>query len=405
MTAPQSAGGGENSRTWIGKLTLTDFRNYRSATLSPRPDPAVLFGANGAGKTNCLEAISLLTAGRGLRSLPFSELARNGRDSWAVAAKVFAGAEQIEIGTGVQAPPGGVLGTRTPRIVKIDGAIAKGSGALSRIRMLWLTPAMDSLFTGPASERRRFIDRLALSLDPAYASAAATFDRAMRQRNKALEDLGPPRLLDGIEAQMAQAAAQIAAIRLSAVEGLAAEIASGRERTPASAFPWAALSLRGHLEAQAASATQAEMRQSYAGLLARNRERDRAAARTLIGPHRSDLEVTHGPKGMPAKMCSTGEQKALLVGLALAQAGLVKKVSGGIAPLILLDEIAAHLDETRRAALFSAIASLDAQVWMTGTDSAIFVPLRDATAVQFFRVSDGTFTLMNGAESGSNPQI
>ena len=255
MTSTQGTGGGSDNRTWIGKLTLTDFRNYRSATLMPTPAPAVLFGANGAGKTNCLEAISLLTAGRGLRSLPFSELARNsGAGGWAVAARVFAGGGEIEIGTGVQAPPGGVLGSRTPRVVKIDGAMAKGSGALARIRMVWLTPAMDGLFTGAASERRRFIDRLALSLDPAYASAAATFDRAMRQRNKALEDMSPPRLLDGIEVQMAEAAAKMAAMRHRAIKALAAEIAAERARVPDSAFPWAELSLVGHLEAQMAPA-------------------------------------------------------------------------------------------------------------------------------------------------------
>ncbi len=406
MTSTQGAGCADTGRTWIGKLTLTDFRNYRSATLISTPAPAVLFGANGAGKTNCLEAISLLTAGRGLRSLPFSELARKGgAGGWAVAARVHAGAEEIEIGTGVQVPPGGVLGVRTPRVVRIGGAPAKGSGALARVRMVWLTPAMDSLFTGAASERRRFIDRLALSLDPAYASAAATFDRAMRQRNKALEDMSPPRLLDGIEVQMAEAAAVMAVIRHRAIRALAAEIEAERASAPNSAFPWAALSLQGQLEAQAGSTPLEEMRRSYANLLAHSRERDQAAGRTLAGPHRSDLEVMHGPKGMPAKMCSTGEQKALLVGLALAQARLVKEVSGGIAPLILLDEIAAHLDEERRAALFSSIASLDAQVWMTGTDSAMFSPLKDATAVQFFRVSEGTFRPMNGAESGSNSYI
>jgi DNA replication and repair protein RecF len=397
---------GADNRTWIGKLTLTDFRNYRSATLMPTPAPAVLFGANGAGKTNCLEAISLLTAGRGLRSLPFSELARNGgAGGWAVAARVFAGGGDIEIGTGVQVPPGGVLGSRTPRVVKIDGAVAKGSGALARVRTVWLTPAMDGLFTGAASERRRFIDRLALSLDPAYAGAAATFDRAMRQRNKALEDISPPRLLDGIEVQMAEAAAEMAAMRHRAINALVAEIAAERARVPDSAFPWAELSLVGHLEAQAGSASVAEMADSYAYSLASSRERDSAAGRTLAGPHRSDLEVKHGPKAMPAKMCSTGEQKSLLVGLALAQARLVKEVAGGIAPLILLDEIAAHLDEDRRAALFASIASLNAQVWMTGTDSAMFVPLRDATEVQFFRVSEGAFTPMNGVESGSNPHM
>jgi DNA replication and repair protein RecF len=449
MTSPQSAGSGAASRTWIGKLTLTDFRNYRSATLVSTPAPAVLFGANGAGKTNCLEAISLLTAGRGLRSLPFSELARSGgAGGWAVAAKVHAGAEEIEIGTGVQVPPGGVLGARTPRVVRIGGTPAKSSGALARVRMVWLTPAMDSLFTGAASERRRFIDRLALSLDPAYAGAAATFDRAMRQRNKALEDMSPAKLLDGIEMQMAEAAAAIATMRHRAIAALAAEIEAERARVPDSAFPWAGLSLQGHLEAQTAlemektdaqpgerpfhssplpegrgrqvavssgvpsplgeragvrgDSAKTTVEASYLELLARSRGRDREAGRTLVGPHRSDLEAMHGPKAMPAKMCSTGEQKALLVGLALAQSRLVKQVSGGIAPLILLDEIAAHLDEDRRGALFSSIASLDAQVWMTGTDSDMFAPLRDATAVQFFRVSDGTFTLMDGAESGSN---
>jgi DNA replication and repair protein RecF len=403
MTPATPAPTGED-RTWIAKLTLTDFRNYRAATLVASPAPAVLFGQNGAGKTNCLEAISLLTAGRGLRSLPFSELARGGgAGGWAAAAKVFVGPEEIEIGTGVQTPLDGVLSARAPRVVRINGAPAKSSGALARIRMVWLTPAMDSLFTGAASERRRFIDRLALSLDPAYGGAAATFDRAMRQRNKALEDESPPRLLDGIEAQMAEAAAEIAAIRCRAVETLGAEISAERERAPDSAFPWAVLSLQGHLEAQAAATPQEEMQEAYARLLARSRDRDQAAGRTLIGPHRSDLEVAHGPKAMSAKMCSTGEQKALLVGLALAQARLVKQAQGGTAPLILLDEIAAHLDEDRRAALFASIASLNAQVWMTGTDAIMFAPLKDFTAVQYFRVSDGGFSPTDGAETVTNP--
>jgi DNA replication and repair protein RecF len=392
----------DESRIWISKLTLTDFRNYRSAVLAPTPAPVVLAGANGAGKTNCLEAISLLTAGRGLRSLPFSELARSGgAGGWAVAASVIAGSEEIQIGTGVQLPPGGVLGARSPRIVKIDGSAAKGSGALARIRIVWLTPAMDSLFTGPASERRRFLDRLALSLDPAYAGAAAAFDRAMRQRNKALEVLSPPHLLDGIEAQMADAAIEIAALRVNGIESMTSEIARERDRSPDTAFPWAGLTLTGHLESQIAETPPSEIRDAYAHLLGRSRDRDRTAGRTLSGPHRSELEVIHGPKNMPAKMCSTGEQKALLIGLVLAQARLVKTVSGGIAPLILLDEIAAHLDISRRLALFSSIASLSAQVWMTGTDLAAFEPLRDLSGAQFFVVSDGTFNPENDAESGS----
>ncbi len=391
-----------SSRIWIGKLTLTDFRNYRAATITAGPGPVVLAGPNGAGKTNCLEAISLLTAGRGLRSLPFADLARSGGSGgWAIAARVAIADDEIEIGTGVQLPPDGVLSARAARIVKIDQALAKGSGALARVRMLWLTPAMDGLFTGPASERRRFLDRLVLSLDPAYASAAATFDRAMRQRNKALEFFSPAQLLSAIEAQMAAAAVSIAAARKRAVESLASEIVEEREREPDSVFPWADLALEGHLEGQAGALTAGEMCDAYRNLLAQARDRDRAAGRTLTGPHRSDLEVAHGPKGIAAKMCSTGEQKALLIGLVLAQARLIKKTSGGIAPLILLDEIAAHLDLGRRLALFSSIASLNAQVWMTGTDADIFTPLKNVTETQLFLVSNGAIMPANDAESAS----
>jgi DNA replication and repair protein RecF len=391
-----------STRIWIGKLTLTDFRNYRAAALLAAPNPVVLTGSNGAGKTNCLEAISLLTAGRGLRSLPFSELARSGGSGgWAVAAQMFIGEKETLIGTGIQLPLDGVLSARAPRTVKIDQAVAKGSGALAHVRILWLTPAMDSLFTGPASERRRFVDRLAVSLDPGYAGAASAFDRAMRQRNKALEGFTPPRLLDAIEAQMADAAVSVAAGRHRAIQSLASEIIDERDRTPGSVFPWAGLSLTGHLENQIGSANENEIRSSYERVLAESRERDRAAGRTLTGPHRSDIEVVHGPNVMPAKMCSTGEQKALLVGLVLAQARLIKGAADGLAPLILLDEIAAHLDRGRRVALFSSIASLNAQVWMTGTDADTFAPLREVSAAQFFLVSNGAFVPGNDAESSS----
>ncbi len=390
----------KSSRIWIGKLTLTDFRNYRAATMAVQPGSVVLVGPNGAGKTNCIEAVSLLTAGRGLRSLPFSELARSGgAGGWAIAARVSISGEDIEIGTGVQPSPGGVVSARAARIVKIDHDIAKGSGALASVRMLWLTPAMDGLFTGPASDRRRFLDRLVLSLDPSYASAAAIFDRAMRQRNKALESMSPPQLLTAIEAQMADAGVSMAAARRRATESLAGEIMEECERDPDSVFPWAGLTLQGHLEGQVGDMDEGEMIDAYRQLLSRARDRDRAAGRTLTGPHRSDLEVTHGPKNTPAKMCSTGEQKALLIGLVLAHARLIKKTSGGISPLILLDEIAAHLDLGRRLALFSSIASLNAQVWMTGTDADIFSPLQNVTETQLFLVSNGAIVPANDAES------
>ncbi len=368
--------------------------------MSPRAGAVVLTGANGAGKTNCLEAVSLLTAGRGLRSLPFAELARaGGSGGWAIAARVSAAGEEIEIGTGVQPSADGVVSARAARIVKIDHAIAKGSGTLARIRMLWLTPAMDGLFTGPASERRRFLDRLALSIDPAYADAAAVFDRAMRQRNKALETFSPAQLLDGIEAQMAEAAVGMAAARARAVQRLAAEIAAERERDPDSLFPWASLALQGHLEGEIGTADEASLTDAYRRLLAQARDRDRAAGRTLTGPHRSDLDVVHGPKQTPAKMCSTGEQKALLIGLVLAQAQLVKRICDSVAPVVLLDEIAAHLDFGRRLALFSRLAGLNAQVWMTGTDEDIFTPLKNVTETQLFLVSNGAIMPANDAKS------
>ena len=370
--------------------------------MTVRPGPVVLVGPNGAGKTNCLEAVSLLTAGRGLRSLPFADLARSGGSGgWAIAAHVSIAGEDLEIGTGVQSSPDGIVSARAARIVKIDHAIAKGSGALAPVRMLWLTPAMDGLFTGPASDRRRFLDRLVLSLEPSYASAAAIFDRAMRQRNKALESLSPPQLLNAIDAQMADAAVSIAAARRRATESLADEIQEERERDPNSVFPWAGLTLQGHLEGQVGATDEGTMSDAYRRLLANTRDRDRAAGRTLTGPHRSDLEVTHGPKSTPAKMCSTGEQKALLIGLVLAHARLIKKTSGDISPLILLDEIAAHLDLGRRLALFSSIASLNAQVWMTGTDADIFLPLRNVIETQFFHVSNGAIVPANDAEAAS----
>ncbi|WKW50918.1 DNA replication/repair protein RecF [Rhodomicrobium lacus] len=386
-------------RIAIAKLTLTDFRNYRAATLLTGAGPVVLAGANGAGKTNCLEAVSLLTAGRGLRSLPFPELARSGGSGgWAVAAELGVAGEDMHIGTGIQLPPDGMLTARAARTVKIDHALAKGSGALARIRMLWLTPSMDGLFTGPAADRRRFLDRLVLSLDPGYAAAAAAFERAMRQRNKALEEFDSPPMLTAIEAQMAEAAVAMAVARARAVSALSAEIEAERARDPDSLFPWAALSLVGTLEEQAGALSEDAMREGYVRSLAHGRDRDRAAGRTLAGPHRSDLDVTHGPKAMPARMCSTGEQKALLVGLVLAQARLIKRAAAGIAPLILLDEIAAHLDIGRREALFSSIVALNAQVWMTGTDLATFTPLRSAIETQLFVVSNGSIMPANDAE-------
>ena len=229
----------------------------------------------------------------------------------------------------------------------------------------------------------------------------ARLPSSIGQRNKALESLSPPQLLNAIEAQMAQAAASIATARRRATESLAGEILEERDRDPDSVFPWARLTLQGHLEGQAVAMDEGDMSDAYRQLLASMRDRDRAAGRTLIGPHRSDIEVIHGPKSAPAKICSTGEQKALLIGLVLAHSRLIKKTSDGMSPLILLDEIAAHLDVGRRLALFSSIASLNAQVWMTGTDADIFLPLGNVIETQFFCVSNGAIVLANDAESAS----
>jgi DNA replication and repair protein RecF len=309
------------------------------------------------------------------------------------------GNRDLTAGTGIQPSAAAASSSRATRIVKIDDRIVKGSGALADIRILWLTPSMDSLFTGAASERRRFLDRLALSLDPTYARHAAVFDRAMRQRNRALETFSASALLDALDQQMASAALAMAVARNRAVRNLSLEIDAARQRAPDSVFPWAGISLRGTLEEQCAAGDEEETLENYLKLLAQGRERDRVAGRTLVGPHRSDLDVVHGPKSLPAKVCSTGEQKALLVGLVIAQARLVKAKTGGLAPLVLLDEIAAHLDPERRLALFSSLASLNAQVWMTGTDLDTFRPLQEWVPAQLFLVSNGTFTPQSDAES------
>lgn len=377
-------------RLWLARLGLMDFRNYASASLHLGPESVILNGSNGAGKTNILEAVSLLAPGRGLRGANFAELARlDASSGWSVSARASIDGAEIVLGTGQIAPPGNPapLG----RMVRIDGAPASGSGALGDyIQVLWLTPAMDGLFTGPASERRRFLDRMVASFDQAHRTRLNQFERAMRQRNRLLE-MGErsERFFAAIEAQMAETGTAIAAARVEALDRMASVIAAGRQGRE-SAFPWAELALEGWLEALVRQAAALDAEDAYILRLAEARERDRAAGRTLEGPHRADLRVAHGPKQMPGHLCSTGEQKALLIGLILAHARAVKDARGGLAPLLLLDEIAAHLDLARRAALFAEIELLGAQAWMTGTDPEIFAPLEGSA--QFFTVASGVTT-------------
>jgi DNA replication and repair protein RecF len=378
---------------WLARLALTDYRNYGQATLPLGPQSVILSGSNGSGKTNILEAVSMLGTGRGIRGAAYADLARlNGPGGWTVSARLMRGGGEIAIGTGQLPPAQG--GSASGRVVRIDGETSNGSGALGDyLHLLWLTPAMDGLFTGPGADRRRFLDRMVASFDGAHRTRINHFERAMRQRNRLFE-IGErsDRYFAAVESQMAETGTAIAAARVEAVDRLAGVIQAGRTREE-SPFPWADLALEGWLESAVRGNAAVEIEDAYAARLAEGRERDRGAGRTLEGPHRADLLVRHGPKDMPGHLCSTGEQKALLIGLILAHAHGLKDYREGLAPLLLLDEIAAHLDQLRREALFAAIETLGAQAWMTGTDEQVFAPLRETA--QFFTVANGSIARNN----------
>jgi DNA replication and repair protein RecF len=383
------ADSGSAAMLWVERLTLTNFRNYAHLALEAGPEPQVLIGANGAGKTNLIEAVSMLAPGRGLRRADFSELARGSGDgSWAVSAHAHTQLGPVDIGTGLVPE----AGERQGRIVRINGAPAGGSGALGEyVELVWVTPAMDGLFAGPASERRRFLDRLILCFDAGYRTRVSRFERAMQQRNRLLADgVRDGARFEGLEQVMAETGVAIAAARAEAVAALASIAAERSLRDPSSPFPSAALAIEGTLEADLERLAAIEVEEGYAENLREHRERDRAAGRTLEGPHRSDLLVAHAPKATPARLCSSGEQKALLLGLVLAHAELVARRRDGAAPILLLDEVTAHLDEARRGALFDEILRLGAQAWMTGTEPEAFAPL--LKAARFWRVEDGALT-------------
>ncbi len=349
----------------ISRLRLTAFRNYASAALDLDHRHLVLTGSNGAGKTNLLEAISVLSPGRGLRGASFDTLQSQGTDiGWAVAASIETDDGPVDIGTGAQ-PDGG-------RRVRINGANARSIEAMSDyLRVLWLTPAMDGLFSGPAGERRRFLDRLVTTLIPSHSATVSDFEKAMRQRNRLLEDNGDPAWLSAVEAQMAELGASIHLNRTDSLHHLQALIAESLEDGN---FPAAQLALTPLFEDDEEPGVSAQLEARLAQLWQNARGLDRAAGRTTSGPHRVDLEVVHAQKGMPAALGSTGEQKALLIGLILAHARLVR-LRTGIVPFLLLDEIAAHLDPDRRRALFEALDGLGTQCFLTGTDPVLFEAL------------------------------
>ncbi len=367
-------------KVFISRLKLTDFRNYAAVALTLDERHVVLTGDNGAGKTNLMEAVSLLSPGRGLRRAAYTDVTRvQAAGGFSIFAELDGMDGTVEIGTGID-----TTDESTTRKLRINGTPTKTVDELTdHLRVLWLTPAMDGLFTGGSSERRRFLDRLVLSLDPAHGRRASDFERAMRSRNKLLsEGRFDPSWLAGIEEQMASLGIAMAIARQEMLGLLARLIAETREATP---FPSAALDLSGFLDGQF-DRPAVDLEDRYAAMLRDGRYRDAAAGRTLDGPHRVDLLVRHREKDMEAERCSTGEQKALLVGLILAHARLVGNLTG-YAPILLLDEIAAHLDEGRRAALFDLIDGLGGQAFMTGTDKSMFSALGERA--QFFTVSHG----------------
>ena len=373
--------------SYLSALKLTAFRNYASLSADFEARHVVLTGPNGAGKTNLMEAVSFLSPGRGLRRAQLADVAKAGtQDGFAIHATLMRDGESYAIGTGT------ALGEAGQRRLRINGTNAKSADELLDLcRIIWLTPSMDGLFTGPASDRRRFLDRMVLAIDPAHGRRAADYEKAMRQRNRLLED--PPNSqtdawLTATESQVAALGSAIIAARQELAGLLAAIIAERHE--DGDPFPTASLAIEGELEESAREGAAAgEIEERLIADYRDGRYRDRAAGRTLTGPHRAEFAIRHGQKDMPAAQCSTGEQKALLVGLVLAHAALTRTVSG-MAPIMLLDEIAAHLDPARRAALFDRIDAVGGQAFMTGTDRALFEALEKRA--QYFRVENGALT-------------
>ncbi len=386
MTAtPEPARGGA---VHIRKLMLTDFRNYATLQLGLKPGMVVFTGENGAGKTNLLEAISLLSPGRGLRRAPYADVAKEGsRSGFAVHADLDGPEGEFDVGTGTTGlDPNGEAGRR----VRINGTQSAADDLLEWLRVLWLTPAMDALFTGPAGDRRRFLDRLVLAVDAGHGRRAQDYEKAMRSRNRLLSDGSRDgSFFDALEVHMAETGTAIAAARAEMVRLLVAMI----DRLPEGPFPQADLALEGMLEAMVGQAPAVEVEERFRRALAGGRERDRAAGRTLDGPHRSDLVVRHRPKSMPAELCSTGEQKALLIGIVLSHARLTGEMAGSM-PILLLDEVAAHLDAGRRAALFSILEELGSQTFMTGTEPVLFSSIRGRA--QFLTVDRGSVRATDG---------
>lgn len=349
--------------SWVARVALRDFRSYIDQAVEVGSGAVVVTGDNGVGKTNLLEAISLLSPGRGLRGVALSEVARvGGPGTWAVAARVDSGGE-VEIGTGT------TLASRERRQVRVNGASVAVASLGEWLSILWLTPTMDRLFVEGATGRRRFLDRLTLALHPDHAGHSARYEAAMRARNRLLGEEGVPDpvWLSALERKMAEHGVCVAEARRDTVAALTERLAL----VPDGPFARARVRLDGWAEDALQMGVVGDVEDRLAQELRRRRGEDAAAARATLGPHRSDLSVAHAGKEQPAERCSTGEQKALLLGLILAHAELVGERMRR-RPVLLLDEVAAHLDASRRDALFGRLTAMGAQVWMTGTDRSLF---------------------------------
>jgi DNA replication and repair protein RecF len=373
----------------IHRLTLTNFRSYHTASLTVERDLVVLTGPNGAGKTNLLEAISFFAPGRGLRRATLEEVALSEVDgestgSWAVSAEIEGALGLVTLGTGTASAPD--QDAAITRLCRIDREPVPSAAAFAdHVRVTWLVPSMDGLFIGPPSERRRFLDRLVLAVDAQHASRVNALERALRSRNRLLENGEPDQhWLDATEHETAELAVAVAAARAETVQRLTGAIAARRHMN--SAFPSAEIGLDGWMEAMVLAHPATAVEDRYRTLLRDNRARDAAAGRTLDGPHVTDVTVIYKTKGIAARDASTGEQKALLIGLVLAHASLIAEMTG-FAPVLLLDEVVAHLDPARRNALFGALDRLGAQTWMTGADPVTFTDIK--TRAQIFAVEPG----------------
>ena len=361
----------------VQRLTLNNFRNYHTASLEAGAKTIVLVGPNGAGKTNLIEAISFLAPGRGLRRATLDEVAfSEGDGSWAVAAEIEGALGLATLGTGIERPLED--GSAIQRKCQIDREPVGSAAAFAdHVRVVWLIPAMDALFTGAPSERRRFLDRLVLAVDAEHASRVAALERSLRSRNRLLEETRPDaHWLDAVEHETAELAVAVAGLRVETVRRLDAVLAKRK----GSAFPAAEVTLDGWMEQLIAHHPAAEIEERYRAVLHDNRARDAAAGRTLDGPHLTDLKVIYAEKDIAGADASTGEQKALLIELVLAHARLIAEMTG-FSPILLLDEVVAHLDPARRRALHGELAQLGGQIWMTGADPALFAEIDAGAAV------------------------